>query len=115
MQELLEGGKEDFVRILTEPKNALIRQYGALLETEGVHLTFTDDAVEEIALIAADVNERTENIGARRLHTVLERLLDEISFTAPEMKDKEVVVDAQYVRDRLAPILKNEDLSRYIL
>jgi len=113
--ELSSLGKEDFVRILTEPKNALIRQYGALLETEGVHLTFTDDAVEEIAFIAADVNERTENIGARRLHTVLERLLDEISFTAPEMKDKEVVVDAQYVRDRLAPILKNEDLSRYIL
>jgi ATP-dependent HslUV protease ATP-binding subunit HslU len=113
--ELSSLGKEDFVRILTEPKNALIRQYGALLETEGVHLTFTDDAVEEIALIAADVNERTENIGARRLHTVLERLLDEISFTAPEMKDREVVVDAQYVRDRLAPILKNEDLSRYIL
>jgi ATP-dependent HslUV protease ATP-binding subunit HslU len=113
--ELSSLGKEDFVRILTEPKNALIRQYGALLETEGVHLTFTDDSVEEIALIAADVNERTENIGARRLHTVLERLLDEISFTAPEMKDKEVVVDAQYVRDRLAPILKNEDLSRYIL
>jgi ATP-dependent HslUV protease ATP-binding subunit HslU len=113
--ELSSLGKEDFVRILTEPKNALIRQYGALLETEGVHLTFTDDSVEEIALIAADVNERTENIGARRLHTVLERLLDEISFTAPEMKDKEVVVDAQYVRERLAPILKNEDLSRYIL
>src|SRR5262244_2345141 len=113
--ELSSLGKEDFVRILTEPKNALIRQYGALLETEDVHLTFTDDSVEEIARIAADVNERTENIGARRLHTVLERLLDEISFTAPEMKDKEVVVDAQYVRDRLAPILKNEDLSRYIL
>src|SRR4029077_13500160 len=106
---------EDFVRILTEPKNALIRQYAALLETEGVHLSFGDDAIQEIAGIAADVNERTENIGARRLHTILERLLDEVSFTAPEMQGKSVAIDAQYVNDRLAPILKNEDLSRYIL
>jgi ATP-dependent HslUV protease ATP-binding subunit HslU len=113
--ELSSLGKEDFVRILTEPKNALIRQYAALLATEGVHLSFRDDAVEEIARIASDVNERTENIGARRLHTVLERLLDEISFTAPEIHGKEVTIDAQYVRDRLTPILKNEDLSRYIL
>jgi len=86
-----------------------------LLETEGVHLKFADDAVEEIALIASDVNERTENIGARRLHTILERLLDEVSFTAPEMHGQEVAIDAEYVRQRLAPILKNEDLSRYIL
>jgi len=113
--ELSPLGKDDFVRILTEPKNALIRQYAALLETEKVHLSFGDDAIEEIARIAADVNERTENIGARRLHTILERLLDEVSFTAPEMPGKNVAIDAQYVKDRLAPILKNEDLSRYIL
>jgi ATP-dependent HslUV protease ATP-binding subunit HslU len=113
--ELSSLHKGDFVRILTEPKNALIKQYAALLATEGVHLSFGDDAIEEIARIASDVNERTENIGARRLHTVLERLLDEISFTAPEIQGKEVTIDAQYVRDRLSPILKNEDLSRYIL
>jgi ATP-dependent HslUV protease ATP-binding subunit HslU len=113
--ELSSLGKEDFVRILTEPKNALIKQYAALLETESVHLRFGDDAVEEIARIAAEVNERMENIGARRLHTVLERLLDEISFSAPEMHGKEIAIDAAYVRERLTPILKNEDLSRYIL
>jgi ATP-dependent HslUV protease ATP-binding subunit HslU len=113
--ELSSLGKDDFVRILTEPKNALIKQYEALLETEGVHLKFADDAVQEIAAIAADVNERMENIGARRLHTILERLLDEVSFAAPEMHGQEVAIDAAYVRDRLAPILKSEDLSRYIL
>jgi ATP-dependent HslUV protease ATP-binding subunit HslU len=113
--ELSSLGKEDFVRILTEPKNALIKQYAALLETERVHVTFRDDAILEIALIAADVNERTENIGARRLHTILERLLDDVSFSAPEMPGKKVEIDAQYVRDRLSPILSNEDLSRYIL
>ncbi len=113
--ELSSLGKEDFVRILTEPKNALIKQYAALLETEGVHLRFGDDAVQEIAGIAAEVNERMENIGARRLHTVLERLLDEISFNAPETQGKEIAIDAAYVRERLTPILKNEDLSRYIL
>jgi len=113
--ELSSLGKEDFVRILTEPKNALIKQYAALLETENVHLHFGEDAIQEIALIASEVNERTENIGARRLHTILERLLDEISFSAPEMPGKEVTIDAQYVRERLTPILKNEDLSRYIL
>jgi ATP-dependent HslUV protease ATP-binding subunit HslU len=85
------------------------------LDTEGLNLRFADDAVTEIARIAMDVNERTENIGARRLHTILERLLDEISFTAPEMRGTEVVIDAAYVRDRLTPILRNEDLSRYIL
>jgi ATP-dependent HslUV protease ATP-binding subunit HslU len=113
--ELSSLGKEDFVRILTEPKNALIKQYEALLETENVKLNFGADAVEEIARIAAEVNERMENIGARRLHTVLERLLDEISFSAPEMDGKEIAIDAAYVRERLTPILKNEDLSRYIL
>jgi len=113
--ELSSLSKEDFVRILTEPKNALIKQYEALLETEGVHLRFADDAVQEIAQIASDVNERMENIGARRLHTILERLLDEVSFSAPEIHGKEVAIDAEYVRERLSPILKDEDLSRYIL
>jgi ATP-dependent HslUV protease ATP-binding subunit HslU len=113
--ELSSLGKEDFVRILTEPKNALIKQYAALLETEDVQLNFGADAVEEIARIAAEVNERMENIGARRLHTVLERLLDEVSFSAPEMHGKQIAIDAAYVRERLTPILKNEDLSRYIL
>jgi ATP-dependent HslUV protease ATP-binding subunit HslU len=113
--ELSSLSKEDFVRILTEPKNALIKQYEALLETEGVQLKFSADAIQEIALIASDVNERTENIGARRLHTILERLLDEVSFSAPEMHGKEVAIDANYVRERLSPILQNEDLSRYIL
>jgi len=113
--ELSSLGKEDFVRILTEPKNALIKQYRALLETESVHVSFREDAIAEISRIAAEVNERMENIGARRLHTIMERLLDEISYAAPEMRDKEVIIDAQYVRDRLNPILKDEDLSRYIL
>jgi ATP-dependent HslUV protease ATP-binding subunit HslU len=113
--ELASLSQEDFVRILSEPKNALLKQYTALLDTEGVNLSFHEDAVQEIARIATDVNERTENIGARRLHTILERLLDEISFTAPEVRGKDFAIDAQYVRDRLNPILKNEDLSRYIL
>ena len=105
----------DFVRILTEPENALTRQYTALLETERVRLVFRDDAVAEIARIAAEVNERTENIGARRLHTVLERLLDQVSFDAPELAGQEIVVDGALVRERLAPILEDEDLSRFIL
>ncbi len=113
--ELGSLGREEFVRILTEPKNALIKQYTALLETEAVRLVFRDDAISEVARIAAEVNERTENIGARRLHTIMERLLDEVSYTAPEMPGREVVIDGQYVRDRLNPILKDEDLSRYIL
>jgi ATP-dependent HslUV protease ATP-binding subunit HslU len=113
--ELSALDKEDFVRILMEPRNALIKQYVALLETEGVCLSFQADAIAEIAQIAAEVNEKTENIGARRLHTVMERLLDEISYSAPEMKGQEIPIDAQYVRDRLGPILKDQDLSRYIL
>jgi ATP-dependent HslUV protease ATP-binding subunit HslU len=113
--ELGSLGRDEFMRILTEPKNALIKQYIALLETEGVRLVFRDDAIAEISRVAAEVNERTENIGARRLHTILERLLDDISYSAPEMPGKEVVIDAEYVRGRLAPILKDEDLSRYIL
>jgi ATP-dependent HslUV protease ATP-binding subunit HslU len=113
--ELRSLGKEDFVRILTEPKNALIKQYAALLKTEGIHVNFGADAIQEIAIIASEVNEKTENIGARRLHTILERLLDDVSFSAPEMHGQNVTIDAQYVRERLNPILKNEDLSRYIL
>ncbi|HYR95359.1 MAG TPA: ATP-dependent protease ATPase subunit HslU [Candidatus Binatus sp.] len=107
--------KADFIRILTEPENALIRQYTALLDTEGVKLVFPAEAIAEIARIAAEVNERTENIGARRLHTVMERILDQISFEAPEMGGREVVIDAAYVRERLEAILQDQDLSRYIL
>ena len=113
--ELESLTKADFVRILTEPKNALIKQYMALLETEGIALSFTEDAVAEIADIASLVNQRMENIGARRLHTIMERLLDEISFDAPDRSGKEVVMDAKYVREKLAEIIKDEDLSRYIL
>src|ERR1700756_5363353 len=106
---------EDFIRILTEPKNALIKQYIALLETEGVKLAFSDDAIASLARFAVMVNEQTENIGARRLHTILERVLDEISFEAPELKKKTVKVDASYVSKQLAEIAKNQDVSRYIL
>jgi ATP-dependent HslUV protease ATP-binding subunit HslU len=106
---------EDFVRILTEPQNALIKQYVALLETEGVKLTFLDDAVQEIARFAATVNESTENIGARRLHTIMEKLLDEISFEGPDLKKKSIRIDAAYVQKMLAEIVKDQDLSRYIL
>jgi ATP-dependent HslUV protease ATP-binding subunit HslU len=113
--ELQSLKEEDFVRILTEPKNALIKQYVALLETEGVKLNFTDDAVESIARFATTVNEQTENIGARRLHTILEKVLDELSFEAPDLKKKTVKVDAAYVSRQLADIVKNQDLSRYIL
>ena len=107
--------EEDFVRILTEPKNALIKQYEALMQTEGVMLRILPDAVNEIAAIAAQVNRSTENIGARRLHTVVERLLETLSFDAPEMGGREVVIDAAYVRELLKDIAGNEDLSRYIL
>jgi len=107
--------EEDFVRILTEPKNALIKQYVALMETEGLKLQITEDAVQTIAKFATTVNEQTENIGARRLHTILEKVLDEISFEAPDLKRKSVKVDAAYVNKQLADIVKNQDLSRYIL
>ena len=113
--ELDSLGKAEFIRILTEPKNALIKQQVALLATEEVSITFSTDSIEEIADIAAKVNERTENIGARRLHTVMERLLDEISFDAPEKKGSKVAINANYVQERLADVLKSEDLSRYIL
>jgi ATP-dependent HslUV protease ATP-binding subunit HslU len=106
---------EDFVRILTEPQNALIKQYIALLETEGIKLTFPDEAVQEIARFAATVNENTENIGARRLHTIMEKLLDEISFEGPDLKKKTIKIDAAYVQKMLADIVKDQDLSRYIL
>jgi ATP-dependent HslUV protease ATP-binding subunit HslU len=106
---------EDFVKILTEPKSSLTKQYTALLETEGLKLEFTSDALEEIAVFAARVNESTENIGARRLHTIMERVLDKISFEAPDMKEKEVKIDRDYVRGMLADIVKDTDLSRYIL
>jgi ATP-dependent HslUV protease ATP-binding subunit HslU len=113
--ELSALTEEDFVRILTEPKNALIKQYIALLDTEGVKLTFTDDSIATLARFAVQVNEQTENIGARRLHTILERVLDEISFDAPELKKKNVKIDAAYVSKQLSEIAKNQDLSRYIL
>jgi ATP-dependent HslUV protease ATP-binding subunit HslU len=113
--ELSSLSEGDFVRILTEPKNALIKQYVALLETESLKMTFTDDAVAAIAHFAATVNEQTENIGARRLHTILEKVLEEISFDAPEMKKKNVRIDAAYVQKQLANIVKDQDLSRYIL
>jgi ATP-dependent HslUV protease ATP-binding subunit HslU len=107
--------RADFVRILSEPENALVRQYTELLQTEGVRLRFSPEAVEAVAEIASQVNQRTENIGARRLYTIMERLLDEVSFQAPEWSGKEIAIDAEYVHARLAEVLKDEDLSRYIL
>jgi ATP-dependent HslUV protease ATP-binding subunit HslU len=113
--ELEPLSREDLVRILKEPRSSLVRQYTALLATEGVDVSFRDDAVEELARIAAEVNERMENIGARRLHTVMERLLDEVSFDANELRGQRIVIDAAYVRARLEGIAQDEDLSRYIL
>jgi ATP-dependent HslUV protease ATP-binding subunit HslU len=113
--ELEALGREDFVRILTEPKSALVRQYTALLSTEGITLSFTPGAIERIADFAALVNERTENIGARRLHTVMEKLLDELSFEAPDLGQQDVTIDEAYVDRMLSDIARNEDLSRYIL
>jgi ATP-dependent HslUV protease ATP-binding subunit HslU len=113
--ELDSLGRGDLVRILTEPENALIKQYTALLETESVKVKFTEDGIAEIAEMAALINERTENIGARRLYTMMEKLLDEISFDAPEMSGKSMVIDAKYVREKLKGFVEDEDLSRYIL
>ncbi len=113
--ELQSLGKEEFVRILTEPENALTKQYIALMETEGIKLQFDDGAIEEIAAIAVEVNERTEEIGARRLHTVMERVLDELSFDASERENGEFVVTAEYVKKQLDKIVQDQDLSRYIL
>jgi ATP-dependent HslUV protease ATP-binding subunit HslU len=107
--------KEDFIRILTEPRGALVTQYKALLETEGIMLEFTCEGLEEIAATAVQVNERSENIGARRLFTIMERLLEQVSFEAPELTDRKLVIDAPYVIDRLRAIVKDEDLSRFIL
>ncbi|HET8890631.1 MAG TPA: ATP-dependent protease ATPase subunit HslU, partial [Candidatus Angelobacter sp.] len=113
--ELKSLTMSDFILILTEPKSSLVKQYTALLETEGLKLTFTREALDEVARFAFQVNEATENIGARRLHTIMERVLDEISFNAPDMEEKAVNVDADYVKKMLADIVKDQDLSRYIL
>jgi ATP-dependent HslUV protease ATP-binding subunit HslU len=113
--ELDSLGKDEFIRILTEPRNALIKQSTALLATEEIQLEFTADGIDAVAATAAQVNERTENIGARRLHTVMERLLDDVSFDAPDRKGAKITIDAVYVKDRLADIATSEDLSRYIL
>ena len=113
--ELLALSKNDFVRILTEPKNALIVQYTALMKTEGIELEFTKDAIDTIAEIACQINEDSENIGARRLHTVMEQLLEEVSFTAPDLKEQKISVTPEYIQSRLSGLLKNQDLSRYIL
>lgn len=113
--ELDALGKDEFLRILLEPRNALIKQYIALIDTEGIRIKFTKDSIQEIASIAAEVNEKTENIGARRLHTVLEKLLEDISYEAPDRKNGTLSINAKYVKDRLKEIVKDEDLSRYIL
>lgn len=113
--ELDDLGKDEFLRILTEPKNALVKQYKALLETEGIKVRFENDAIEAIAEIAVQVNKRTQNIGARRLHTVMEKLVEDASFDAPDMNNADVIIDANYVQDKLQAIAKDEDLSRYIL
>jgi ATP-dependent HslUV protease ATP-binding subunit HslU len=113
--ELDPLGKDEFVRILREPENALTIQYEALMATEGIELVYKDDAVEEVAQIAHDVNSRTENIGARRLHTVMEKLLDDVSFNAHGLQGQQIIITKKYVREKLEDIVKDEDLSRYIL
>ena len=113
--ELQSLGEGDFKRILTEPKNALVKQYIAMMETEDLNITISDDAIDEISALAYRVNEAVEDIGARRLHTIMEKLFEEISFEAPDLDDKDIVVDAQYVNGQLSDIVKNEDLSKYIL
>ena len=113
--ELDSLGKEEFIRILTEPNNALVKQYTEMMATEDIQLSFTEDAVEQIAEVATIVNERTENIGARRLYTIMETLLEDISFDAPDLKEKKIVIDAKYVEEKLDNIVEDEDLSRYIL
>ncbi len=113
-EELNPLTREDFVRILTEPQNALIKQYEALLATEGVEIAFRDDAISEIAGIAEHINDHTENIGARRLHTVLEKLLEDISFSAPDIRDS-LTIDVNYVKEKLGDIMQREDFTRYIL
>ncbi|MHC4267907.1 MAG: ATP-dependent protease ATPase subunit HslU [Planctomycetota bacterium] len=113
--ELKDLGKEEFIRILTEPKNALIKQYTELLKTEKIELQFKKDAIDEITDMAVKINKRSQSIGARRLHTVMEKLLEDASFDAPDLKDKDIVVDADYVREKMKDIVKDEDLTKYIL
>jgi len=113
--ELTSLSAPDFVRILTEPKNALLKQYVALLETEGVHVEFTPDAIQELARLAAEVNQSTDNIGARRLHTILEKLLEDLSFEAPDIHLEVVQITPDYVKQKLGNIVGNKDLSQYIL
>ncbi len=113
--ELKDLTKEDFIRILTEPSSSLTKQYTALLKTEGVDVEFTPDAVDALATYAFDVNQRTQNIGARRLYTILERLVEELSFEAPDMKMGRVEINAAYVKERLEEVSKDEDLSKFIL
>ncbi|RMD47373.1 MAG: ATP-dependent protease ATPase subunit HslU [Aquificota bacterium] len=113
--ELKALTKDDFIRILTEPKNALIKQYKALMETEEVYLEFTEDAIEEIARLAEEVNEKTENIGARRLHTILERIMEDYSFEAPDLKGQTIIIDKKFIQSKLEDIVQNEDLTKYIL
>jgi ATP-dependent HslUV protease ATP-binding subunit HslU len=113
--ELHSLNKEDFVRILKEPKNALLKQYRALLATEGIDLEFTEEAIDAVASYSMRVNEATENIGARRLHTIMEKVLDELSFEAPDLVQKKWVIDAEYVERMVDAIAKDDDLSRYIL
>lgn len=107
--------EEDFVRILTEPKNALTKQYAALFATEGMHIEFTEDAIKELAVTTTQVNSSMENIGARRLHTIMERLLEDLSYEAPESESKTLIIDTAYVKEKLQAIVTDEDLSRYIL
>ena len=113
--ELHSLTQDDFYRILKEPRNALTKQYAALMATEGVHLEFTDDSLVEIARMAEEVNKRAENIGARRLHTILEKLLEDLSFAAPEISEQTVTITAEYVRRNLTDLVQDADLSRYIL
>ena len=113
--ELASLTEEDFVNILTVPENALIKQHKALLETEGMEVEFTEDAIREIATISFLMNEQTENIGARRLHTILEKLLEDISFNIPEMEEDKITIDAEYVKEKFQETIQKEDLDRYIL
>jgi ATP-dependent HslUV protease ATP-binding subunit HslU len=113
--ELKSLDSEDFKKILTEPDNALLKQYTELLKTEGISLTFSNDAIDQIADISVEINDRNENIGARRLHTVLEKIIEDISFSAPDLKDKGVLIDSDYVNNKLKDIVKDRDLSKYIL
>jgi ATP-dependent HslUV protease ATP-binding subunit HslU len=113
--ELDSLSKDDFKNILTQPQNAIIKQYTALLETEGINIVFTEDAIDEIAEIAYLINSTSENIGARRLHTVMERLIEEISFNAPDIEEKNITIDRDYVKDHLRESIKENDLSKFIL